>query len=114
MKNRVIILLALVLVIGCGNDKKKNQLPASDLNAQTFARVYTNYLTALLADSTAEESREALLDSVLAQSGMSLAVFKEILYDLRENPEKFDAALTMTIDSLASMARSRQQEPPQP
>lgn len=92
----IFFVIIFALFLYCKNNPHQNKTN----NTQSFTTVYTNYLRATLDDSVSEANKNALFDSTLAQSQISMEDFKNSLFYLRSHPEEFDKILTAIIDSL--------------
>jgi hypothetical protein len=93
------LLFPFILVVFVFCENSQNEMKAT-VDTDSFTTVYTNYLRATVSDTTTNMNTNALFDSILEQSFVSMEEFKKSLFYLRSHPAKFEEVLTAIIDSL--------------
>ncbi len=100
---KLYILFLFLILLGCNKTDKSPEVSSKKIDA--FVEVYKDYLVTTVNDTSLAPDRKATFDSSLAHKNLSMDEFSEILFYLRENPDKFEQALGAVIDSLEVIAK---------
>ena len=93
----------ILFFLGCNQKQEASKFSSHQVDA--FIEVYKNYLVSNVNDTSLVPDRKVTFDSSLAHSNLTMDEFTKILFYLRENPEKFDQALGVVIDSLETISK---------
>jgi hypothetical protein len=87
---RILVVISILVVLCTCQQKQDHSLQN---RLQAFTEFYRNYLQAVASDSSAKESRKALMDSSLRRSGLSENDIKRMITYFRCHPEEFERLL---------------------